>query len=190
MAEKNTRTSLLSQPGKRGLARREMKPESAGLLAEILAVVDHDFGKQLSGGRRRICNRIGSRLNGTQDILLLGTAGSNNRHIRNSARILATISGVLAAPDTLRISAPAAKRPAISISPETMVVMTGISTTCFIFAMVSFVMGALTTTPEAPDAQSTPPDAPSGLRWSYRRPLPQTQHLRDTDDGWVMEAGA
>lgn len=127
-----------------------MKPESAGLLAEILAVVDHDFGKQLSGGRRRICNRIGSRLNGTQDILLLGTAGSNNRHIREFSPDLGydlRCLGRAGYVEDIRSCRQAAGNIHIA---ETMVVMTGISTTCFIFAMVSFVMGALTTTPEAP----------------------------------------
>lgn len=50
-----------------------------------------------------------------------------------SFRILATISGVRAAPEIFRISAPARTRPATSISEEMMVAMTGMSTTCLIW---------------------------------------------------------
>ena len=64
-----------------------------------------------------------------------------------SFRMAETISGVLAALDTLRISAPEAMRRPMSISRETMVAMTGMSTTCLIWKMVSSPMGALTTTP-------------------------------------------
>ena len=111
----------------------------------------------------------------------MGTSGK-------SLRILATISGVLAAPDTLRISAPAASRPAMSMSPETMVVITGMSTTAFILVMVSLVMGALTTTPEAPWCSEY------SARRTDRSPLvmpPPTPTNTGTSDtlmmAWVME---
>ena len=83
---------------------------------------------------------------------------------------------------------PAASRPAMSISPETMVVTTGMSTTAFILAMVSLEMGALTTTPEAPWCSE------NSARRTERSPLvmpPPTPTKTGTSDtlmmAWVME---
>ena len=55
-----------------------------------------------------------------------------------------------AAPDTLRMSAPAANRAATSVCSETTVTTTGMSSTCLSREMTSFSVGALTTTPKAP----------------------------------------
>ena len=50
----------------------------------------------------------------------------------NFSRICRTMAGVSAAPDTFRMSAPQAMRLATSILAETMVAITGISTTALI----------------------------------------------------------
>ena len=86
-------------------------PERAGdrgasvLVAEVFPVADHDVGEELSvvGG---VGNGVGSgsmvrRMSSSlgPPVAMMGTVG-------NSARILVTISGVLDAPETLRMSRP------------------------------------------------------------------------------------
>ena len=68
----------------------------------------------------------------------------------NCARMRRTICGVAAAPDTLRKSAPASIRLRMSIWSETIVAITGMSTTSLMREMTSLEIGALTTTPKAP----------------------------------------
>ena len=76
-------------------------------------------------------------------VAMIGTSG-------NISRIWATISGVRAAPDTLRKSTPAASFPATSACSDTTVYTSGISTVSLMARMASSVMKALHTSPKAP----------------------------------------
>ena len=76
-------------------------------------------------------------------VAMMGTSG-------NCLRIWATISGVRAAPETFRMSAPASRRAWISVLSATTVTTTGMSTSSLIMRTTSLGMGAFSTTPKAP----------------------------------------
>ncbi len=90
-------------------------------------------------------------------VAMMGTSG-------NLSRMERTMAGVLPAPDTLSISAPASIRARTSVLSDTTVTTTGISSTCLSLCTTSLLVGALTTTPKAPSCSA------SLARLTTRRP--------------------
>ena len=81
-------------------------------------------------------------------VAIIGTVG-------NFSRMALTTSGVRAAADTLSMDTPASRRACMSAFSLSTVAIMGISITLAIFSITSLVMGAFTTTPEAPWASAS-----------------------------------
>ena len=102
----------------------------------------------LAGGVQVMALAAG--LDGGGDGLVGGAAGGDDGHVRIQGRISATMAGVSAAAETLKMLTPASTRAAKSVSGRTTVEIRGISTVRATVRRWSREVGWLATTPMAP----------------------------------------